>query len=235
MAGKKKSAILSVNIVSDANTKGFTEAARAAQKMAADINASTAQAAGMATKIGGLTTGITSLVSIAGGAIGQVAAGATALAAVAGPALGAVVLGFDGIKEAAEGLKEPFDSLKESVSGEFAAALEEPFENLGGLITNLEEPMAGLGASVGNLMGGLVDTIVSNQSELEKLIGAASEFTDAMGPGLNTLLEGVLSIGTGLDGIAGDFGAAFGGVLEVLGEKFQEYASSGATTALIQG
>ena len=31
MAGKKKSAILSVNIVSDANTKGFTEAARAAQ------------------------------------------------------------------------------------------------------------------------------------------------------------------------------------------------------------
>ena len=82
MAGKKKSAILSVNIVSDANTKGFTEAARAAQKMAADINASTAQAAGMATKIGGLTTGITSLVSIAGGAIGQVAAGATALAAV---------------------------------------------------------------------------------------------------------------------------------------------------------
>ncbi len=52
------------------------------------------------------------------------------------------------------------------MSGEFAAALEEPFENLGGLITDLEAN-GWAWCLRGQSDVGLVDTIVSNQSELE--------------------------------------------------------------------
>ena len=219
-----KTAVLSVRIVSEAAGNGFKKAADDVGHFGAEF-----------TKITAISTSVASGLAIAGGAIGQVAAGATALAAVAGPALGAVMLGVDGIKEAAQGLSEPFDQLKEAVSGEFASALEGPFERLGGLMGELQEPLAGLGGAVGTLMGGMVETIADNQGELEKLIAASGQFTEALGPGMNTLLEGVLSIGTGLDGVAGTFGEAFGGVLATLGEKFTEYASTGATTVLIEG
>lgn len=122
-----KTSIVSIKIVSDANTRGFKKAADAAGDMSKRIVASTA-------KIGAITTAISGGAAVAAGAIGQIAAGAAALGAVVGPAAGAVALGFDGIKEAAEKAQPAFDDLKEAMSKDFADRLESSFKGINGLL-----------------------------------------------------------------------------------------------------
>lgn len=221
---KKKTAIVSIRVVSDANIRGFKKAAAASQSMVKQF-----------TKMTAITTSIASGAAIAGGAIGQVAAGAAALGAAAGPALGAVMLGMDGIKEAATAAQEPFNSLKESVSGEFAAALEGPFSRLGDLLTNLTPAMSSLAATTGDVFGGMLDTISANSAQLEALTRGSQDFIAALGPGLNSLIDGFLSIGSVMEDTGALLGESFGGILDTIGQKFAEFSDNGTMKALIEG
>ena len=104
----KRTAMVSIRIVSDANNRGFKKAAEASNSLIKNF-----------TKFTAISTSVASAAGIAGGAIGQVAVGAAALGAVAGPALATVALGMDGIKEAATAAQGPFDQLKADFIGKF--------------------------------------------------------------------------------------------------------------------
>lgn len=223
-----KTSIVSIKIVSDANTRGFKKAADAAGDMSKRIVASTA-------KIGAITTAISGGAAVAAGAIGQIAAGAAALGTVVGPAAGAVALGFDGIKEAAEKAQPAFDDLKEAMSKDFADRLESSFKGINGLLEGLTPAMRDVAGSSADLIGGVLDTLADSSSEIEALIRASGDFFDAMAPGLNSFVSGLLSIGPAIEPVADQFGTAFGGVLDTIGERFTALADDGTMTALIDG
>ena len=220
----KRTAMVSIRIVSDANTKGFKKAAEASNSLIKNF-----------TKFTAISTSVASAAGIAGGAIGQVAVGAAALGAVAGPALATVALGMDGIKEAATAAQGPFDQLKADLSASFADQMTDSFSRLGDTLNFLNRPLADLGATVGSVFAGMLDTVSANGAQLEALTLGATDFVATLGPGLNTLVDGFLQIGTVIQDTGGLLGEAFGGVLSAIGEKFAELSNNGVMEQLVVG
>lgn len=194
-----KTAILSVRIVSDADNKGFKKAAQDANKFGKDsdkLSAKLGKFAKSFAAIGAKSTAITGAVAAAGGVIGNLGLGIVALGAVAGPALGAVALGFDGIKEAAQKAAPAFSEMKEAVSGAFADTMGPGFEAIGELASELTGEMTGLGEAVGTVLGGALEHIATvGGPAMRDLILASTEFTSQIGPGINALIDGFLSLG----------------------------------------
>lgn len=220
----KKTAMVSIRIVSSANNRGFKKAADASNSLIKNF-----------TKFTAISTSVASAAGIAGGAIGQVAAGAAALGAVAAPALAAVALGMDGIKEAALNAEGGFTDLKDAVSGEFASSLEGPFSRLGDMLSEITPAMSSLAATTGTVFGDLLDTVSANGDQIEALTAGAEDFIAALGPGLNSLTEGFLQIGQVMQDTGGILGESLGGVLDTIGEKFAELSNDGTMEALVIG
>ena len=221
MAGKK--AIVSINIVSDADNRGFKKAAAEAGNMAKRFGA-------LVPKMAAVAAGA----SAVGGAIGAVALGAVALGAVATPALAAVALGFDGIKEAAGAAGESFSNLKSEVSSQFAETMTGPFQALGELVGELTPEMASLAHTTGEVLGGALQHIADTGGPaIRSLILASEQFTGSLGPGINMLIDGVLSIGPAIEGVAATFGAGVGDMLGQIGQAFSQLSSSGVITSIV--
>lgn len=220
----KKTAMVSIRIVSDANTRGFKKAAAASNDLVKHF-----------TKFTAISTSVASAAALAGGAIGQIAGGAAALTAAAGPALATVALGFEGIKEAATAAQEPFEQLKADLSASFANEMTGSFERLGGLLTDLNRPLADLGATTGAVFAGMLDTVSANGDQLAALTAGATDFISSLGPGLDTLIDGFLQIGTVIQDTGGILGESFGNVLATIGDKFAEFSNNGLLEEMVNG
>ena len=191
-----------VNIISTANTAGFTKTTRQLGKLAA---------AGSA---------VAAAVGPAAGAVGALGVGLAGVGALATPALAAVALGMDGIKKAAEAAKAPTDNLKKALSSTFESGMRKGFTDLGAVMTAITPQMQGVARAVSGTFNGLAATIRQNIPALQQLADGGARFVTAIGPGLNAATANMIQFGAKAAASAGQVGAAFGGMLSKITAAF---------------
>ncbi|KAA0925955.1 hypothetical protein [Rhodococcus sp. ANT_H53B] len=161
------------------------------------------------------------------GIVGSLAIGTLGLAAVASPALAAVALGFDGIKSAASTITPQFNALKAAVSSTFETAMAPAFAKLGVLMDQVTPGMQGVAQAVSGAFSSMVDVITGpGKASLDTLLAGGRTFVETMTPGLAGLTQGLLKFGENAAGAAGKMGAAFGGVLQQLGDALAKIPTS---------
>ena len=117
------------------------------------------------------------------------------IALVATP-IGALVLGFDGLKEAANSIKQPFENLKTVMSDAVQAQFTPAFEKLAEIFPTLERSLPNVSAGVANLMQGISNTLTRPENMLmieETINNIGSALTNAQ-PGVNGFVDGFIRL-----------------------------------------
>lgn len=225
MAGKP--AILSVRILSHANSRGFNQAMRNTRKLERQVarTAASMQAFDRAARKIGL---ITAAAAVASGAVGLLAIGIVGVGALAAPALAPVLLGLDGIKQAAGAASGPFNDLKAAVSGVFATELVPGFESLGRTLTALTPALTSMAGTLSQGFNAAAAGIEANAGAISQIITASQSFLVGMGPGLTQLGQGLLDLAMSASTYAGQIGAGVGALLGSIGDAFTRLQGLGA-------
>lgn len=139
---------------------------------------------------------------------------------------------------AVHSMADEWDALKSTVQDNLFAGLDTAIVDLGQkALPHLEDGLAGVATSFNGLALGVMDTLGSDEflGQLDTLFAAAEGFTAAMGPGIESLLTGVVDLGGAIEPVAGQLGSSFGGVFEQIGGTLTSLTESGALTDLFAG
>lgn len=139
------------------------------------------------TRVGWIMVAVFSLATPLVGLIAGLLAGLPSLLAAAGAAGAALALGWDGIKDAASGLRDEVDSLKRALSGTFRTELTPVFEQLGKVFPVLEEGLVKVAKGLTPLAQGFADVVTS--SEGMALIERTLENTSRLFASLRPMIE----------------------------------------------
>lgn len=136
--------------------------------------------------------------------------------------IAAVALGMDGIKKAAEVLKEPFDRLRASVSQAFEQGLTPVFERLKAVFPVLETGMVGIADGLSRFAGGMVDVITTSAglANIERAFTGVQTVIDKATPGASALLTQLLEI-AGTSELYDILGNSINGALEGIARFLQ--------------
>lgn len=224
MAGK--TAMVSIRIVSDANTRGFRKAADAAGKLGRNLAKFTAMSTGVAAAAAGLS-----------GVVGSLGLGIVALGAVAGPALAPLLMGMEGIKSAAGNAAEGFNALKQTATDALADSMAPGFTALNGLMLDLNADFKNLSYAVGQSFSDIATHMASPAiaGGFAALLAASADFVDGTTSGINELITGFAALGPAIAPVANQLGAAFGDMIGSIGRALSTLASSGTMTSLVAG
>lgn len=217
MAGK--TAILSVRITGDGR-----DARRELDRTASSVDRLTnvQQKLDKGTAATSKFVGKMGLASVALGGVGVAAIGALGAVGGLGAAVTVLALGMDGIKKAAGAAAPAFNNLKSAVSSTFATEMVPGFEALGRVMTSITPQMQGVASSISGLFNGVAGTLENATGGIQMIADGASQFITALGPGLNTLIDGFIGFGAQASASAGQVGGAFSQLLASVGTALQD-------------
>lgn len=139
---------------------------------------------------------------------------------------------------AVHSMADEWDSLKSTVQDNLFAGLDSAIVDLGDkALPHLEDGLSGIATAFNGLALGVMDTLGSDEflGKLDTLFAAAEGFTAQMGPGIESMLTGIVDLGAAIEPVAGQLGTAFGGVFEQIGGTLTELGESGALTDMFAG
>lgn len=139
---------------------------------------------------------------------------------------------------AVHSMADEWDALKSTVQDNLFDGLDTAIVDLGQkALPHLEDGLAGVATSFNGLALGVMDTLGSDEflGKLDTLFSAAEGFTAAMGPGIESMLTGIVDLGGAIDPVAEQLGSSFGGVFEQIGGTLTGLTESGALTDLFAG
>lgn len=110
--------------------------------------------------------------------------------------IAAVALGLDGLKKAAEVLKEPLDGLKATMSTAFQEKFTPVFERLRGIFPLLNAELPKVTQGLADMAGALVDSVTSapGMDKIRNTIGNIGAALSAAAPGIGKFTDGILSL-----------------------------------------
>jgi phage-related protein len=117
------------------------------------------------------------------------------LAAVVVP-IGAVALGLDGIKKAAEVLKDPLDGLKKTMSSAFEDRFTPIFKNLKAIFPVLGEQLPKVATGLGDMASAFVDSVTSvpGMDKIRNTISNIGTALSTAAPGIGKFTDGILGL-----------------------------------------
>lgn len=123
------------------------------------------------------------------------------LALVLAP-IGALALGIDGIKKAAETLKQPFQELKKVMSSAVQEQFTPVFEKLRDVFPSLQKTLPRITQGMADMAGAMVDAITrpENLITLEGIFTDIGEALSKMAPGMGDFTTGFLDLIKGFTG-----------------------------------
>lgn len=133
-------------------------------------------------------------------AVGLVAGALAALPSLlfaAGAAASVVALGFDGIKDAAQGAAPAVGRLKSELSGKFRERLTPQFERLGEVIDGTRESMVQVADGISDFSEGMVDAVSSyrGMKNLNGILQNTGKLFSQLQPFAHDFTDGLLEIG----------------------------------------
>lgn len=141
----------------------------------------TAITAAAAPLMGLLTTSLLSLP-------GMIAAVATPIAALA--------LGFDGLKEAAAQLEDPFNDLRDTMNAAVAQQFTPVFEKLGAIFPMLSRALPAVTQGLADMADSVINTITSSEgmAKIENTIANISAALSGAAPGIGAFTNGLVTL-----------------------------------------
>ena len=121
--------------------------------------------------------------------------------------IAAMALGMDGLKKAAETLKQPFEKLKEVMTGATEQQFTPVFEKLKNIFPILERSLPGVTAGVAKVTESLVD-MFNHPINAERL----EDSINRIGTGVGDMAPGVGDFGSALNQLVRDFTLQFPGI-----------------------
>lgn len=150
-----------------------------------------------ATSIGigrfGRLAGIIGLVTFAVAAL--TGALPAALALLGAPVLAAVA-GWDGIKNAASGLTDEVDRLRESVSATFERLMTPGFERLARIFPTVQDGLNGVAEGVSEIFDAFTHSITSDKAlgQLDSIFDNVQKFLEKMTPAVDPFVDSLLKL-----------------------------------------
>ncbi|WJJ10374.1 transglycosylase SLT domain-containing protein [Prescottella equi] len=136
---------------------------------------------------------------------------------------------------AVHSMADEWTSLKHTVQDNLFEGLDTAIVDLGEkALPHLESGLAGVASAFNGIALGVMDTLGSDEflGKLDTLFDAAAGFTAEMGPGIESLLTGIVDLGGAIEPVASQLGASFSGVFEQIGGTLSGLTESGAMTDL---
>lgn len=117
-------------------------------------------------------------------------------AAAAGVAIpiAAIALGLDGIKKAAETLREPFEKLKSIMSDSFEKGLTPVFERLKAVFPTLNEMLPKVSDGLVTIAGAVQNSLTSNLNSLRETLGNLGTGLNNSAPGIGKFSDAILHL-----------------------------------------
>ncbi|ATN88098.1 tape measure protein [Mycobacterium phage Cindaradix] len=136
--------------------------------------------------------------------------------------IGALALGLDGLKKAAEVLKDPFEDLKATMSAAVEEKFTPVFEKLRELFPSLKETLPGVTDGLAAMAQSFTDVVTSPEG-LEKIKGIVNDIGQALkdaAPGIGDFTSGLLDLIKGFTGKLPDVAQWFNDT----GKSFKDWA-----------